>query len=80
MIMKPVSSEKAVKMMDIDNTLLFEIPRRTRKEDLKKEIEKMFNVKVAKIRTLITQNKKFAYVRMDKKNPAVDIATKLGMI
>ena len=80
MILKPVTSEKAVKMIELENTLLFEVGRREDKEAIKKEVEKVFNVKVEKIRTLIRGNKKYAYVRMDKKNPAIDIATKLGMI
>ena len=80
MILKPVTSEKAVKMIELENTLLFEVGRREDKETIKKEVEKVFSVKVEKVRTLIRGNKKYAYVRMDKKNPAIDIATKLGMI
>ena len=38
MILKPISSEKAVKMIDLDNTLLFEVGRRETKDDIKKEI------------------------------------------
>jgi len=80
MILKPVTSEKAVRMIDLDNVLLFEIGRRARKEEIKKEVEKEFNVKVDKVRTLIRQNKKLAYVKLNKKNLAIDVATKLGMI
>jgi len=35
---------------------------------------------VNSINTLIKLNKKFAYVKLNAKNPAIDIATKLGMI
>lgn len=80
MILKPLTTEKAVKLIDIDNTLLFEVPRRSRKPGIKKEVEKTFSVKVEKVRTLISLNKKYAYVKLAKKNPAIDIATKLGMI
>ncbi|MBI5803798.1 50S ribosomal protein L23 [Candidatus Pacearchaeota archaeon] len=80
MTLKPINSEKAVKMIDIDNTLFFETDRKQRKEEIKKEIEKTFNVKVEKIRTLIRMNKKYAYVKLKKENPAIDVATKLGMI
>ena len=80
MILKPVTSEKAVKMIELDNTLLFEAPRQARKAEIKKEIEEIFNVKVTGIRTLIRLNKKFAYVRLKAENPAIDIATKLGMM
>jgi len=80
MILKPITTEKAVKMLDLDNMLLFEVNRKFKKEEIKKEVEETFNVNVAKVRTLIRQNKKFAYVRLDKSNLAIDIATKLGMI
>jgi large subunit ribosomal protein L23 len=79
-ILKPVTSEKAVKLIDLDNTLLFEVERRESKDDIKKEVEKTFNVKVEKVRTLTRKNKKFAYVKFAKENPAIDVATKLGMI
>ena len=80
MIIKPITSEKAVKMVEIDNTLLFEAPRQARKPEIKKEIEKIFSVKVEKIRTHILLNKKYAYVKLNKSNPAIDVATRLGMI
>ena len=80
MILKPITSEKAVKLIDLDNTLLFEAPRQSNKLEIKKEIEKIFSVQVEKVRTLIHNNKKTAYVKLAKKNPAIDIATKLGMI
>lgn len=80
MILKPVTSEKVVRMIDIDNTLVFETGRMEKKDKIKAEIEKIFNVKVVKLRTMIRENKKFVYARLDKKNPAIDVATKLGMI
>lgn len=80
MILKPVTSEKAVKMIDLDNTLIFKVERRVRKEGIKDEVEKTFKVKVEKVRTFIRNNKKFAYVKLNKANPAIDIATKVGMI
>jgi len=75
--MKPITTEKIVKIIEIENTLVFEIEREKNKEEIKKEIEGLFNVKIKKIRTLIRGNKKRAYVTLDKKNPAIDVATKL---
>ena len=80
MILKPVTSEKAVRLIEIDNTILFEAPRLAKRDEIKGEVEKIFSVKVLDVRTLIKHNKKFAYVRLRKENPAIDIATKLGMI
>ena len=80
MILKPITSEKAVKMIDLENVLIFEMPRLAKKKDFKNEVEKTFNVKVNGVRTLIKHNKKFAYVKLSKENLAIDVATKLGMI
>lgn len=80
MILKPVTSEKAVKLIDLDNTLMFQLERKYNRVQIKKEVESVFNVKVEKVRTLLRLNKKIAYVKLKKENPAIDIATKLGMI
>jgi large subunit ribosomal protein L23 len=79
-MLKPITTEKAVKLIDIENTLLFATDRHSNKTDIKKEVESVFNVKVAEIRTFIRNNEKFAYVRLTKQFPAIDVATKLGMI
>jgi len=79
-IIKPVTTEKAVKLIELENTLLFEVDRRIGKEEIKKEFEEQFDVKVEKIRVFSRKNKKLAYIRLNKKNPAIDLATKLGMM
>jgi len=79
-MIKLVTTEKAIKLIEIENTLVFEVDRRMSKMNIKKEIEGVFDIKVDSINTLIRKNKKYAYVRLNKKNPAIDIATKLGMI
>ncbi|MEK6888726.1 MAG: 50S ribosomal protein L23 [Nanoarchaeota archaeon] len=79
-MLKPITSEKAVKLIDIENTLLFETSRNSSKPEIQKEVEETFSVKVEKIRTLIKKNKKFTYVKLTKKYPAIDVATKLGMM
>ncbi len=79
-MLRPITSEKAVKMIELDNTLLFETERRATKIGIKREVEKLLNVKVAKIRTHIQGNAKYAYVRLNKLNPAIDVANKLGVM
>lgn len=78
--MKPVSTEKAIRLIEAENTLIFEVDRRLTRTEIKKQIEESFNVKVEKIRICIRLNKKYAYTKLNKKNPAIDVATKLGMI
>ena len=78
--MKPITTEKAVRLIELNNVLVVEIDRRKNKKEIKKEFEEMFDVKIDSINTLIKNNKKIAYIKLNKKNPAIDIATKLGMI
>ena len=79
-MLKPVASEKAVRLIELNNTLVFEADRRNTKTEIKKEIELAFNVKVDAISSLIRKNKKYVYVKLNASNLAVDVATKLGMI
>jgi len=80
MRIKPVTTEKAVKLIEIENTLIFEVERKARKPEIKKELEETFSIKISKIRTLIRRNKKIVYAKLAKENPAIDVATKLGMM
>lgn len=74
------STEKIVKQIEIDNILVFVVDRAVSKKDVKDEVEMLFNVKVAKVRTHTLKNKKLAYVKLKADYPAVDVATKLGMM
>jgi len=79
-MIKPITTEKAVKLIETENTLIFEVDRRKNKNEIKKEIENMFNIKIDSVNTMIKKNKKIAYVKLNKVNAAIDLATKLGMI
>ena len=78
--MRPIATEKAVMKIEAENILTFSLDKRLSKETIKKEVEEMFKVKVDKVRTLIRDNKKIAYVKLNKKDLAIDVATKLGMM
>ena len=78
--MKPITTEKAVRLIELNNTLVFEVDRRINKNEIKKDIEDKFRIKIDSVNTLIRLNKKYAYVKLNVKNPAIGVATKLGMI
>lgn len=78
--MKPIVTEKAVMMIEMNNTITFHVDKKMNKDEIKKEIEDLFEVKIEKIRTLIKGNKKYAYIKLKPEFPAIDIATKLNMI
>ena len=78
--MKPIVTEKAVLAIERDNTLTFRTEMKKTKNDIAKEVAELFNVKVQKIRTSTRNNKKTAFVKLKKEFPAIDVATKLGLI
>ncbi len=78
--MKPLVTEKAVMMIEMNNTLSFKVDKDMTKTELKKEIEELFGVKIDKVKTQIRNNQKHAYVKLKKEFPAIDVATKLGII
>jgi len=78
--MKPVMTEKAVMMIERDNVLTFVTGMTETKASIKKELEDLFKLKVAHIRTLIKGNKKYAYIKLKGDTLAIDIATKLGLM
>lgn len=79
-LQKIKATEKIVRQIEIENILVFETDRKFRKEDIKKEVEDLFEVKVEKVRTLTIKNKKTAYVKLKPEFPAIDVATKLGVL
>lgn len=74
------STEKIVRQIESDNVLVFVVNRAVSKNDIKIEVEMLFDVKVVKVRTHTLKNKKLAYVKLRADYLAVDVATKLGMM
>lgn len=77
----PLATEKAVRLMESQNKLIFIVDLKSNKSQIKNAIEQMFNVKITKINTLVTSDgKKKAYVKLSAQTPAIDIATQLGLM
>ena len=77
----PLSTEKSIRLMESENKLIFVVDSRATKPEIKKAIEEMFKVKVIAVNTLFdSEGKKRAYVKLSKDNPAIDIATEMGLM
>lgn len=77
----PLSTEKSIRMMESENKLVFIVDLKARKEQIKKAVEDAFSVKVIRVNTQITaKTKKKAYVTLSPQTPAINVATKLGMM
>ena len=80
MQLKPMITEKAVMMIESQNTLTFRAEKNANRAEAKKEIEEIFGVKVERVRALVRGNHKYFYIKLKKDFPAIDVATKIGMI
>lgn len=77
----PLSTEKSIRLMESENKLIFIVERKSTKHEIKSDIETLFKVKVIKVNTLITpQGTKKAYIKFSDETPAIELATKLGLM
>ena len=77
----PLATEKSVMLVEKENTLLFIVDLKSDKADIKKAVEKTFEVKVKNVNTYVSNTGvKKAYVRLTSAYFARDIMTKLGLM
>ena len=77
----PLSTEKSLRLMESENTLVFVVDNQANKQDVKKAIEGMFKAKVISVKTYnAIDGKKRAYIKFHPDTPAIDIATNLGLM
>ena len=76
-----LATEKSIRGLETQNSLGFVVDRKATKQEIKKELEEEFDVKVKTVRTLITNTGiKKAYVQFSEETLAIDLATKLGIM
>lgn len=81
MIRHPVNSEKFIKLIETENKLVFEVDPKASKPEIKEALEQLLKAKIAKVRTITTPRAtKRAIVTFAADTPAIDIATKLGLM
>ena len=77
----PLSTEKSIRLMESENKLIFVVDKKSTKKEIKKAIEEMFKVEVDGVNTFVSaEGEKKAYVKFSAKNPAIDIATQMGLM
>jgi len=80
-ILYPHLTEKSMNMVEMENKLVLIVNRKYKKEEIKQAIENEFNVKVSKIRTVVTsKGKKKVIATLTQDFQASDMASKLGMM
>ena len=80
-ILYPITNEKAIGLIELQNTITFAVEPQANKQQIKKDVETLFEVKVASVNTLISPSGiKRAYVKLKKGYKADDIAAKLKIV
>jgi large subunit ribosomal protein L23 len=80
-IKHPLSTEKSIRLMESENKLLFVVDLDATKTDVKRDIEDLFDCTVEDVKTLVNmKGEKRAYVRFGEETPAIDIATRMGLM
>lgn len=77
----PLATEKGSRLITSENKLTFIVDRKMSKAEVKKAVEEQFKVKVLSVQSMVldASNKK-VYVKLSMDNPALDVATKLGLL
>ena len=77
----PLSTEKSIRLMESENKLIFVVNNKATKKEIRKALEDMFKAKVDSVNTFVNADgEKRAYVKFSAKNPAIDIATRMGLM
>jgi len=80
-ILYPLMTEAASLMVEQENKLVFIVNLKATKNNVKKAVENLYEVKVEKVNLLITpQGEKKAFVKLHPDYKAADIAIKLGIL
>ena len=80
-ILYPLMTESASLMVEKENKLVFIINLKAAKNDVKRAIEELYDVRVEKINLLITpRGEKKAFVKLHPDYKAADVAIRLGIL
>jgi len=80
-LLYPLLTEKAIGKIETENKLVFIVKRTSKKRQIKWAIEKALKVRVDNVNTIIDRKgRKKAWIKLSKDSPAIDIATRLGMM
>jgi len=79
-IIKPLITEKTFDLIERENKLVFIVNKSANKNQIKRAIENIHNVKVIGVNTLITsKGEKKAFIKLHPDYSAQDIAIELGI-
>eukprot|EP00827_Trimyema_finlayi_P006730 TRINITY_DN811_c0_g1_i10.p2 TRINITY_DN811_c0_g1~~TRINITY_DN811_c0_g1_i10.p2 ORF type:complete len:128 (+),score=45.13 TRINITY_DN811_c0_g1_i10:48-386(+) len=80
-ILQPMATEKAMKKMEDENTMVFLVNPRANKVQIKAAFQQIYAAKVRQVRTLMRPDcKKKAYIKLSSESDSLTLANKIGLI
>jgi large subunit ribosomal protein L23 len=80
-ILYPIMTEVASRMLEAENKLVFAVSLKASRDDIKRAVEELYEVKVEKVTLSITpKGRKKAFVKLHPDFKAADVAVKLGIL
>eukprot|EP01132_Coremiostelium_polycephalum_P005067 gene5067-6306_t len=77
----PLTTEAATKRIEKNNTITFMVDMFANKRQIEQAVNKMYEVKVKRVNTLITpRGEKKAFVKLAPEFEAADVANKIGFV
>jgi len=80
-VINPIATEKAIKVIESENKIVFTVDRRATKADVKRAVESLYNVKVESVNTLISPDgTKKAFVKLSEGSSAAELSMRLKIL
>jgi large subunit ribosomal protein L23 len=80
-ILHPIITEVSSRILEAENKIVFAVNLKASREEIKRAVEELYEVKVEKVTTVVTsKGVKKAFVKLHPDYKAVDIAIKLGVL
>jgi large subunit ribosomal protein L23 len=80
-ILYPLATEKAIKMIESENKIVFVVDKRATKRDIKRAVEELYKVKVESVNVLVSPDgKKKAFVKLSPESSAAELSMKLKIL
>ncbi len=80
-ILHPIITEVTSRILEAENKIVFAVSLKASKDDIKRAVEELYEVKVNEVNTVITSKGfKKAFVKLHPDYKAADVAIKLGVL
>lgn len=80
-ILYPVMTEVASRILEAENKLVFVVSLKASRADIKRAVEELYEVRVERVTVSIThRGEKKAFVKLTPDFKAADVAVKLGIL